>query len=115
MPRPRGDYERVIRNVIIAKKDAPACDVDSRYFLQKHFSVALALEDRAAERRCSPGKEPGGDLIEERLEQMEVPAIDKRDAKRRIAKRLGGAQAAKAAADDDDVRTRCHRSFPKTG
>ena len=48
MPGPGSDNKRVIRNVIVAKKDAPACNVDSRYFLQKHFSVALTLEDRAS-------------------------------------------------------------------
>ena len=42
-------------------------------------------------------------MVEKRLEQMEVAAIDEGDANRGSAERLRGVEAAKAAADDDNV------------
>ena len=45
----------------------------------------------------------GCDLIQQRLEDVMVAAIDQRDANVRVAKSAGSRQPAKAAADDDDV------------
>ena len=64
----------------------------------------MSFEDRT--QRCGDvrrGETSGGDLVEKRLEQMEVAAIDEGDANRGSAERLRGVEAAKAAADDDDV------------
>jgi hypothetical protein len=70
----------------------------------QHTNVFLSFEDRAQWCGDVRGREtPGGDLVEKRLEQMEVTAIDEGDANRGSSERLRGMEAAKAAADDDDV------------
>ena len=49
----------------------------------------------------------GGDLVEQRLEQVVIGAIDHRHAHRRARQRPRGEQAAEAAADDDDMMGPC--------
>ncbi len=52
----------------------------------------------------SPSREhPGGDLVEQRLEEVVVGAIHHHHLDRRAAQRLGGEQAAEPAADDHDA------------
>ena len=46
---------------------------------------------------------PGGDLIRERLEQVEVTPVDKRDPDRQMGEVKRGLKSAESAADDDDV------------
>ena len=47
-------------------------------------------------------REPArGHLVEQRLEEVKVAAIDQRDRYRRAPERLGDIQPAKSAADDD--------------
>ena len=45
----------------------------------------------------------GRDLIEERLEQVVIAAIEQRDAHRRVGQRARAVEPAESAADDDDV------------
>ena len=45
---------------------------------------------------------PGGHLVEQRLEQVVVAAVDQRDVDRLAAEEAGREEPAEAAADDDD-------------
>ena len=61
------------------------------------------LSDVAQRRGDLAGREPaGGDLIEQRLEEVEVAPVDQRDLHRRAAQRLRRVEPAETAADDDD-------------
>jgi hypothetical protein len=70
----------------------------------QHADVAVALEDRAERIRDLAGRErPGRDLVGERLEEMEIAAVDERDLDRRTPQAQYRLQAAEASADDHDV------------
>ena len=71
---------------------------------QQDADVAVALEDRAERIGDLAGRErPGRDLVGERLEEMEVAAVDERDLDRRTPQLRDRLQAAETSADDDDV------------
>jgi hypothetical protein len=62
----------------------------------------MALEDRPQRiRDLAGGERSRGDLIRERLEQVEVPSVDEGHFDRRSPKLSDGLESAKAAADDD--------------
>ena len=66
--------------------------------------VAIALEDRAERIGDLAGrKRPGRDLVGERLEEMEVAAVDERDLDRRTPQPRDRPEAAEPSADDDDA------------
>src|SRR5262249_46958726 len=50
----------------------------------------------------------GGDLVQQRLKQVVIAAIDQGDVDRCSSERPGRAQTAEAAADDDDAVSRAH-------
>jgi hypothetical protein len=49
------------------------------------------------------------DLVEQRLKQVVIAAIDQRDRDRRIGELARRREASEAAPDDDDVRSTCGR------
>ena len=49
-------------------------------------------------------KDAGGDLVEQRLEQVVVRPVDEGHADGRPSQCAGGREAAEPAADDDDMR-----------
>jgi hypothetical protein len=51
----------------------------------------------------SPARAIRRHLIQQRLEQMEISPVDKRDVDRCAAQRLGGVQSAESATKDDDA------------
>jgi hypothetical protein len=64
----------------------------------------VALEDRAERIRDLAGRErPRSDLVRERLEEMEVAAVDERDLNRRTPELQGRLEAAETSADDDNM------------
>ena len=72
---------------------------------EQHFDVALTAQDPADRRRDVAGRQRRRrHLIQQRLEDVMVAAIDERDPHRRPPQRARGVQAAEAAADDDDAR-----------
>ena len=75
-----------------------------------HGDVALIAQDvaqRRGDRRR--GEAGGGHLVEQRLEQVMVAAIDQRDLDRRPLELAHGPEAGESAADDDDSLCFCHR------
>ena len=103
----RRDDEVVVLELAVAQDHQPARGVDRGRLGEPDAEVALLSQNPADRRRDVAGREPGGrDLIEQRLEDVMVVPVDERDVDRRLRERLGGAQAAEPAADDDDARTR---------
>ena len=65
------------------------------------MDVGRRLEDRAQGVGNLAGREgPGGDLVGQRLEEMEVAAVDERDLDRGATQALDGVDPAEAPADD---------------
>ena len=72
---------------------------------QQHFDVLLMAQDPADRRRhIARRQRRGRDLIEQRLEQMVVVAIEERDLRVRAGERARRMQTAESAADDHDAR-----------
>ena len=71
---------------------------------QQHRDVLLLAQDPADRRRDVAGRQRRGrHLIEQRLEQVVVVAIEQRDPDRRAGERARRVEAAESAADDDDA------------
>ena len=74
---------------------------------EQHARVALAAQDLPQRHRHLDGRERAGrDLVGERLEEVEVLAVDERHVDVRAAQAAHGEQAAEAAADD-------HHTLPR--
>ena len=77
-----------------------ALEVDADDLGQHHPHVLVALEDRAQRiGDLARRQRAGGDLVGERLEQVEVPPVDQGDLDRRAAELVHGLDAAEAATD----------------
>ena len=71
-----------------------------------HGDVALAAEHATHGVGDVVGVEPGGgDLVQQRLEQVEVVGVDDLDVDGRRAQALGDGQPAEPGADDDNAMT----------
>ncbi len=102
---PGAQQQGVVTNLAaIGQGDLPGLLVDCGHLAQPHFHVALVAEDVAQWRgdiRC--GQAGGGDLVQQRLEQVMVATVHQSDADAAVGQGPGGPQAGKAAADDDQV------------
>ena len=79
--------------------------IDRAYISQQHTDIFLMTQHPANRRRDVAWRQRcRRHLIQQRLEEMVVVAIDQRDANRRVPERARGVEAAEPAADDDDVR-----------
>ena len=67
-------------------------------------ALRLAAQ-HAAQRRgdLALGEDAGRDLVEQRLEQVVVGAVDEGDLDRRASERLRRVEAAEASTDDEDA------------
>jgi hypothetical protein len=60
------------------------CGIDRRHLAQQHVHIPAVAGDGANRRRdLGGGQAGGGDLIQQRLEQMVVALVDQRDVHRR--------------------------------
>src|SRR5439155_21348303 len=76
---------------------------EARHLRHPELGVGLAAEEGAARAGDLLGLEAGGgDLVQERLEQVVVVAIHQHDVDGRLPQRPSGAQAAESGTDDDD-------------
>ena len=107
--RATGRDQRVVWNRDrIALADAgldlhrPALEIELAHLAEQDPDVPAPLEDGAQRIRDLLGRErPGGHLVGERLEEMEVAPIDQRHLDRHAGELLDGLQAAEPAADHD--------------
>jgi hypothetical protein len=107
MRRARRDDEVIERQRATPNLDDAARRVDTRDFTEQHRRVALPAEDPADRPRDIRRRQArGGDLIEQRLEQVVVVPVDDRDVRGCARERLRGEQAAEPCPDDDDASAR---------
>jgi hypothetical protein len=101
--RAAGHQQEVIgQRCAVGQHDLARRQVDARHFAQAHRHVALPAQDVAQRRGDVAGRQArGGHLVEQRLEQVVVGAVDQRDVERRLGQRARAPQAGKAAADHD--------------
>src|ERR1700722_4940712 len=96
------------RNVLavrVAYKNALAVFVDPDDVTQNDGCIFLVAEEIAYRNPdLSRGKHRGRDLIQQRLEQIVVFAIDHHNFRWRILEGLGCRQTAKTSADDKNYR-----------
>src|SRR5581483_7613743 len=111
VPRAAGDDERVVLERLRCRHLSDRSqaqrargEIEVGYLGEHDPHVAVALEDRAQRiRDLARRQRTSRDLIRQRLEEMEVAAVDEGDVDARTAQALRGLQPAEAAADDDDA------------
>ena len=100
-----GEHQRVIgQRIAVIEQHALSCRIDAADICEQRRHL-LASAQQVADR---PGdfrrrQRSGRDLVEQRLEQMMVAAVDQRDPDRRSGEAKGGLQPAETGADDHDV------------
>ena len=95
--------EQYLRAIWRARADATPVLIDGGDFTQEHGRIPLLAEDVANRRSDLPRREfRRRDLIEQRLKEMVIRAVDQNHIGRCTTQGLGGREAAEAAADDDD-------------
>ena len=101
MPRTCSEHQVVIPNAPPIGDHLFTGDIDPRHVREHDLDVALSTKDAANWRGDIGRREPCGcDLVEQRLKQMVVVAIDQRDVKRSVCQALGSREPAKASADN---------------
>src|SRR5215211_7868743 len=99
------DDEIVVRNASSVCDNLVPRSIDARDLRQDDLRVFLPTEYAANRRGDIRGRQAGGrNLIEQRLEQMIIVAVDDGDVERRLRQSLGGRKATEARADDDHTR-----------
>ena len=107
-----GDDKRVVgENGAIAKGDGFRDGIEIIGLAEKDFGVFLAAKDSTKGSGNLSGRErAGGDLVEKRLEEMEVALVDECDFGVSAFEGLRGDQAAEAAAKNKDAMLPGHVS-----
>ena len=102
VPRAGGEDERVIGHGVIAVEQHAAVlrvDADHSRKQRRHLGpVVHQIADRPGDLGCGQGS--GRDLVEQRLKQVMVAAVDQGDLNRRALEPIGRLQPAEAGADD---------------
>ena len=75
-----GDDQRVVGHFAVAQDDLAVGGVEIDDFAEQDFGVAIVLEHDPQGRGDFAGREPAGrHLVEQRLEEVEVAAVDQGD------------------------------------
>jgi hypothetical protein len=101
-----GNEHKVIgQRGAVGQRHALRSAVDGSDLAQAHGDIALAGQDVAQRRGDVAGRQAGRrHLVEQRLKEVVVGAIDERDLQRRRSQRACAPQASEATADDDEMR-----------
>jgi hypothetical protein len=98
----------------VGEFDAAGLRVDGGDLAEQHLDVAVLAEDRAQRLGDLARRQGGGgDLVQQRLEQVVVHAVDEHDPQGVARERARGIQPAEAAADDQDSGTGHAWSIPR--
>jgi hypothetical protein len=99
------DDERVVADLPTAREHyLMAGDIDIDHFAEAHLGVLLAFQQDAQRGGdVGRGKAAGGDLVEQRLEKMEVPPVDQSHLDRGPFQGTSCEEAAKAASYNDNA------------
>ena len=102
VPRPGRDDQVIVRDFHPAVGDDDPCrHVHPLHLGHQHGGVALARKQPPDRRRDVGGRERGGrDLIEQRLEEMVVGAVEHRELDVGAPEGTGRVQSSESAADD---------------
>lgn len=102
--RTGGDDEGVVgEGAAVAKNNFLGRGIEIDGFAEEDFGVFLAAEDRAERRGDLTGRErAGGNLIEKRLEEMEIALVDEGDGCGGVLEGPGGDESAKTATENEN-------------
>src|SRR5258706_8920524 len=109
MPRPARDDQGVVADrAAVGELDDPLLGVEVDRLAEEHGHVLAAPEDAPERLRDLARRQRARrDLVEQRLEQVVVVAVNERDVEPIVAtETLRGVQPGEAAADDDDSVSR---------
>jgi hypothetical protein len=100
-----GDDQIVVRDLIAIDRHALCRRIDRLDVGEQHLDISLTAQ-HPADRRGNVAwrQRRGRHLVEKRLKEMIVVAIEDRDADRRTRQRARGLEPAESTADDHDVR-----------
>ncbi len=105
MPGAGGDNQIIVRKLAVVRRHHLAIQVDRRGLDQQYFDVLLMSEDAANRRSNIAGIEARcGHLVQQRLKQVMVPAIEQRDLDGLAGQLLGSVQPTKATSNDHNPR-----------
>ena len=98
------DDEAIEWDSLLAEQHSPAGNVKTRDFTKYDAAIMLSPE-HGTQRRRNIGRRQAarGDLVQKRLEQMKVAAIDQGDVDVGATQRLRRGEPAESAADNDDL------------
>jgi hypothetical protein len=98
------DDQDVVRHFAVRKHDVPPRGVDPPNVGEQHLDVFLPPQDPADRRRDIAGRQGGHrDLVEQRLKDVMVAAIEDRHVDRLPPERPGSIEPSEASPDDDDT------------
>ena len=118
VPGSRGHQQVVIADRAhgIAEIDLLPRDIDRQHTAEQNGHVALITQHPSyGHGDVTWRQRRGRHLIEQRLEQMMIGAVDERDVDRSLAELARGRKAGESAAEDDDVRARGSHSAIMAG
>jgi hypothetical protein len=100
-----GDDEGVVgKCVTVGQEDFFGLWIDVNGFAEENFDIFLAAEDGADRRGDFGGrKRASGDLVEERLEEVEIALVEKGDVHVGALESLGGDQTRETSTQDEDA------------
>src|SRR4051812_41203785 len=107
------DHEIIVGERLVGEGDVARVEVDVFDLFEEDGDVGMIGEDGANWLRdVRRGETGGGGLIEERLGEVMILAIDQRDLRVGMAELLAKCQAAKSGAKDYDSRIRLLHYLP---
>src|SRR5690242_8615953 len=90
--------------------------VDACYFSKEYRCVPTLSQNAPTWGSNLPWrKNRGSDLVEQRLKEVVIVTVNQNDLRRRVLKRLGRSQAAKAAAHDHNDRETLAHNYDEAG
>jgi hypothetical protein len=99
---PRREDQCVVGDRAVREQHLARRGIEARDLGEQHPGVLLSAQNPAVGRRDVGGREAaGGHLVEQRLEHVEVAAVEHGDLDRRLPQGPRDGQAAEPAAHDD--------------
>jgi hypothetical protein len=108
LPGARGDHQAVVgqrrRGALAGERERAGVGVHVQHVPEQDARVRLTAQDLAGGGGdLALGQDAGGDLVQQRLEQVVDGPADQRDVDVGVRELLDGEEAAEAGAHDDDV------------
>src|SRR4051812_39501846 len=104
MPSACGYDQRVVTDFAALELHDAIVDIERLHVAQQNVAIWLPCDNRAQWRRDIRRRKPACcNLVQQRLKQMKVAAINKSNLHCRAPQSAGSIQSAESAADDDDA------------